>query len=239
MPGFSSRLSCGRGQMDNPSRDDGRDGCAPCTKRSTAPIHDALSRRFCRRRPVFDRVALPRQKSGSSKNSVHRRRIDNELSHLRRCNSTRTVTTHLHLSGRASSPVLQIFSRSGEEAKIARRSLACGRKQLCKPGCEIVYSRRPVNQILGSASSPSGAARWRRKHLPRSLPRVLSIGLPGRQAARPAPAGTCSFISGLINRATTRRRRHDRCPSLVNTLFADEPGTSAMCPYQWSSEARS
>jgi len=212
MPGFSSRLSCGRGQMDNPSRDDGRDGCAPCTKRSTAPIHDALSRRFCRRRPVFDREALPRQKSGSSKNSVHRRRIDNELSHLRRCNSTRTVTTHLHLSGRASSPVLQIFSRSGEEAKIARRSLACGRKQLCKPGCEIVYSRRPANQILGSASSPSGAARWRRN---------------------------ISFISGLITRATTRRRRHDRCPSLVNTLFADEPGTSAMCPCKWSSEARS
>ena len=154
-------------------------------------------------------------------------RIGNASSRLRRGISTRMATTNFHLSGRANSPVRRIDVRLSpgvtpfgsafgcsieqlpalpdccrrEEAKIAWRSSVCGRKQLCKPTCEIVYSHRPANRIPGSSSSPSGAARWRRN---------------------------ISFISGLITRATTRRRRHDRCPSLVNTLFADEPGTSAI-----------
>ena len=44
-------------------------------------------------------------------NSVHRRRTDNESRRLRRGISTRKLTTHLHLSGRANSPVRQYWQK--------------------------------------------------------------------------------------------------------------------------------
>ena len=41
-----------------------RYGCAPSTKHSSGPIHKALSRWFCRRRPLIDRKGAAAPKVG-------------------------------------------------------------------------------------------------------------------------------------------------------------------------------
>ena len=83
---------------------------------------------------------------------MHRVRTANELSRLQReLGRSFGTLIYTHLAGPIC-PVRQYYLK-GIEAKIALQSWVSGRKQVCKPACEIVYSRRPANRNPGSASS--------------------------------------------------------------------------------------
>ena len=88
-----------------------------------------------------------------SANPVHRRRIDNELSRLRRGISTRKLTANLHSSGRANGPVLRLFPE-GERRQRSRCDLRLREQTISQAGLQICFLPETEDRSAIFASSP-------------------------------------------------------------------------------------